>query len=456
MASTPPGTSYADYTALVAAFNVYMLSSVAFFWYHRKLEFLQKRQPLLVAIHAVAAIWSGNQFVELAPFTSVHWPRTSGDIGPLLIIYLSGPLWLLCYFLRCISLVSQYYGNAIHVEEAKMNIIEKSMFRVLRMFIKVDKRGASATDIDPQAAKKPQESIANFSPKAFLKICAATIAMEIVMVFIVMGYSQCYNPSWTCDQEYIKNGLDMLPIYLFIGIYVCLLPYFIFLIRKVKDSYYLRLELQVTLYIFIVFFTLFIIDWYTPAFSSFNKFGGNLWLLLLVLLCHTVSVTIPTFAAIVLKRKGKTILVDHSLDAFNKILADRRLFAEFKQSLAQDFCIENALFLEDWMALHSTDPANQKKPADLNKAIYGMYTNYIRPGARYELNISSHTKKKIIQAVEAKTFNIDILEDAKKEVFNMTYLNSFPRFILRLKHAGQIPSSTTNNNNTKTGDLSIA
>ncbi|KAI9145081.1 hypothetical protein BKA69DRAFT_1053025 [Paraphysoderma sedebokerense] len=111
-----------SYYILLATFNTYMFSTLAFFWYNRKLELLQKRQPLIIAIHAITAICIGNDYVNLKPYNQIHWMYlSSGDIGFYLTNYFCAPLWLLFVFLRCCTVVSQYYSNIVYVtREMKM------------------------------------------------------------------------------------------------------------------------------------------------------------------------------------------------------------------------------------------------------------------------------------------------------------------------------------------------
>ncbi|KAI9144932.1 hypothetical protein BKA69DRAFT_1052147 [Paraphysoderma sedebokerense] len=72
-----------------------------------------------------------------------------------------------------------------------------------------------------------------------------------------------------------------------------------------------------------------------------------------------------------------------------------------------------------------------------------MYNKYIKQGAQYEININSTTKSKIVKMIDSNNIDVSILEEVKKEVFQMMYLNSFPRFIKKLRNASQAPSNST-------------
>ncbi|KAI9145078.1 hypothetical protein BKA69DRAFT_1122015 [Paraphysoderma sedebokerense] len=451
-----------NYYTVVAICNVYMAFTLAILLATRHTEFLQKRQPVALLCHGVVATALMNDYLRLETFASVHGvTHTTRDVLNYAIQYLCAPAWTLFYFLRCISLVGQYYGNVMHIKESevtKMNFVERITLQALRYFADAYKpKDTSSFSTEADILFKSgidTTGIITITPRTILKIGGLTLCLGAAMLAGVLGYAGCYSsPVYgQCFNEDIrKAGLDFLPIYILVIISFFVIPYFIFLIRKVKDSFYLRLEFQVTLAVFMVFFLLFALNEYRYSlFVNINPNGSRLWLLILVLLCHTASVTIPIIVALIRERKKKIVLLDHSLEAFNKILNDRRLFVEFKKSLAEDFCIENGLFWDDLMALlqASADPSSPKKPADINKAVLGIYSNYIKAGSRYELNISAGTKKKITQAITAKKYDLTILESAKNEVFQMMYLNSFPRFIIKLKNSGQASSANTRNTET--------
>ncbi|KAI9144933.1 RGS domain-containing protein [Paraphysoderma sedebokerense] len=130
-------------------------------------------------------------------------------------------------------------------------------------------------------------------------------------------------------------------------------------------------------------------------------------------------------------------LLNHTFETFEKILNDKKLFVEFKKSLAEDFCIENGLFWEDWRALKSISDRTETE-----RAVHAIYNKYIRQNAQYEINISSSTKSKFIKMIDSKSTDFSIVEEVKKEVFQMMYLNSFPRFIKKLKNASQTGSAS--------------
>ncbi|KAI9144934.1 hypothetical protein BKA69DRAFT_645129 [Paraphysoderma sedebokerense] len=225
------------YLILLGLYNTYMVSTIAAFWYFRKLEFLQKRQPFVALFHAIVTWLTGNELLDFTPYREINWiEKTTGDIGTYLILYICTPLWMLCYFLRCISLVSQFYGNAIHVTETKLNFVERSIFKLLKLFSR-GKRVSFETSSTSSMAKMTEDTnVVTFNLTSFVKTVSAVAAIEVILVLIALGYTGCYNAAGKCVNTPVqKSGLDVAPVYAFVACYVLLLPYFLYLIRKVRS-----------------------------------------------------------------------------------------------------------------------------------------------------------------------------------------------------------------------------
>ncbi|KAI9145077.1 RGS domain-containing protein [Paraphysoderma sedebokerense] len=297
-------------------------------------------------------------------------------------------------------------------------------------------------------AENQENTISTIQPKSIFKVIAWVVAVETLVLFAVLGYTGCFtNGNDQCDNQ---SGDGYLPLYAFVVIFFLSIPWFSYLIRKVRDSFYIRLEFQCALSAFFVFFLLYVLDEYTDALQSISP-GPTFWMWLAVVITHTICVTIPAVYAFYYKYLQKSILVDNTMEAFNKVLMDHRLFASFKKTLAEDFSIENGLFWDDWLTLQPTD---EKKTVDIPKTVLHMYETYIQVGAKYELNISSTCRKKISKEIAEKNYKPEILEAAKNEVFQMMYLNSFPRFVMKVKNGANNSTVNTSKNQTTTGKQS--
>ncbi|KAI9143700.1 RGS domain-containing protein [Paraphysoderma sedebokerense] len=293
------------------------------------------------------------------------------------------------------------------------------------------------------ATSRTTVDIVNLGPRTILKAAGVTYIVSTVILLIVLGYSGCYEVDGLCKNEYVRNRtLDYLPLYIFVGVYFLLIPCFLYLIKNVQDSYFIKLEFQLTLSTFFTLFCIYLFDRFVFK-SKLTPVGDQMWLFSVVVLCHTISVTAPAVGVILLKLRPAKDSINNTLDNFNRILMDRRLFEQFKKSLAEDFCIENGLFFENLQALENDENKRKNSPKQYESSIIALYQEYIRPGANYELNIPASTRKRITQEIQSKNYQVEIYEQAKKEVSQMMYLNSFPRFLAKLKGSSLNGSSAS-------------
>ncbi|KAI9143699.1 RGS domain-containing protein [Paraphysoderma sedebokerense] len=322
-----------------------------------------------------------------------------------------------------------------------MNVVERMMFRIISIFkLKRQAEHSASNDLELATSKSSIE-IVNLGPRTILKAAGVTYIISTIILLTVLGYADCYRNNGVCKNVYVRdNGLDFLPLYIFVGLYFLLIPCFLYLIKNVKDSYYIKLEFQLTLSTFFILFCLYLVDRFGFG-KTLTPAGDLVWLFSVVVICHTISVTAPVLGVDIMKLRPTKESVNNTLDNFNKILMDRRLFAQFKKSLAEDFSIENGLFFEDLLALENDENKRKNSPKLYEKSIIAIYQSYIKSGANNEINIPAPTRKKIIQEINAKNFELEIYEQAKKEVCQMMYQNSFPRFLTKLK-GGSLNGST--------------
>ncbi|KAJ3090840.1 hypothetical protein HK102_002491 [Quaeritorhiza haematococci] len=160
-----------------------------------------------------------------------------------------------------------------------------------------------------------------------------------------------------------------------------------------------------------------------------------------------------------------------SRESFKRTLEDPILFQEFKKVLAQGFTIENAFFVEEYLALKNTTAISQNHPATVvdvgethqpESALINigamvpvipekeeqlmLYNKFIKVDAPYELNIPYHLRAACEIALlptQAKSGSavVGVFEDVYLEVCEMMYRNSFPRFVRRrqkMKEKGKV------------------
>ncbi|KAJ3447559.1 electron carrier/ protein disulfide oxidoreductase [Anaeramoeba flamelloides] len=96
----------------------------------------------------------------------------------------------------------------------------------------------------------------------------------------------------------------------------------------------------------------------------------------------------------------------------------------FKEYLSEKVNQENILFFEEIKEFKHTCRTFKK----IKKESKMIYQKFIKPGALFEINLSSGCKKKILRNFEQKKFTIDIYDEAQQQVFDHMNLNWWDSF----------------------------
>ncbi|KAI9144201.1 hypothetical protein BKA69DRAFT_1148569 [Paraphysoderma sedebokerense] len=333
---------------------------------------------------------------------------------------------------------------------------EKIAFKLQKKLISVGQ--------PPLISQDRQETVALLTNKvgvikgigfpALLKFFIYLGIAEFFLVLIVIGYSGGYSNK-ALTPSFNAGGLEWIPLYFGIVVFLLAVPAFAYLLRnlnnehgygltkstQVKDSLYLRLEQTVAFTLFYPFFILYLLTYFVRPVAATFTFGYTFWLVILLTILHTVTVTTPALYVLFKKDSSdQKALLNNSLESFSRVLNDSFLFAELKKILVENFAIENALFLEEFDVLVPSGMSRQTHTildADGTQLqIQSIIRNFIVSGAPNELNITSKTRKAIVAAWQrGGQLSADILEPAKEEVVQMMYQNSYPRLLRRIASA---------------------
>ncbi|KAI9144177.1 hypothetical protein BKA69DRAFT_1172957 [Paraphysoderma sedebokerense] len=269
---------------------------------------------------------------------------------------------------------------------------------------------------------------------ALLKFFICLGIAEFFLVLIVLGYSGGYSNK-ALTPTFNAGGLEWLPLYILIVLFLSVVPAFAYLLRNVKDSLYLRVEQMTSFFLFFPFFILYLLTYFVRPVAAIFTFGQSIWLAMLITVLHTVTVTAPALYALLKSGSGdQKALLNNSVESFGRVLNDSFLFAELKKILVENFAIENALFLEEFDVLVPSVMSRQTHTildADgTQQQIQSIIRNFIVNGAPNELNITSKTRQAIVRAWQrGGQLSADILEPAKEEVVQMMYQNAYPRLL---------------------------
>ncbi|KAL7749450.1 hypothetical protein RI367_005004 [Sorochytrium milnesiophthora] len=156
-----------------------------------------------------------------------------------------------------------------------------------------------------------------------------------------------------------------------------------------------------------------------------------------------------------------------SMESMISVLCDPEQWTDFKQVIAREYCMENALFVEQMMAIRASlhgrasisTPtglaldacamfnATQLPPqvdsivatassvlgvapdADVRARVRALYDRFVDVNSPCELNLSCSVREEVRYHVRGGDLSPEILEPVLDEVLRMLYLNSFPRYV---------------------------
>ncbi|KAJ1508007.1 hypothetical protein HMI54_003615 [Coelomomyces lativittatus] len=127
------------------------------------------------------------------------------------------------------------------------------------------------------------------------------------------------------------------------------------------------------------------------------------------------------------------------------------MWKAFKKSLAKDFCIENGLFVEEYMKLVHVGEVLQNNisrgelvqdleisiskgkstnllPTVCNNA-NDLYEVFVKKNSLFELNISFRTRSTVEKSFSDGKLKLSSLEPVYREVMNNMFANTYPRFL---------------------------
>ncbi|KAJ3447594.1 double hit isoform b [Anaeramoeba flamelloides] len=204
----------------------------------------------------------------------------------------------------------------------------------------------------------------------------------------------------------------------------------IFSIRKVKDNFFLRNELILLTIIQIAYGIVFSI--------SENMENINMLFYSTVVFDISVSLVymiIPIFLSYKKEKHQKKILhnknhseisndKNNSYQQFINILNNNDSVKYWIEWSKLNYSIENISFYQFVRNFEMTKKAKRRK-----KISKQIFNTFIKDGSPLQINISYETRSEITQSFENDDKNIDLFANAKQDILDLMFTNSFPFFI---------------------------
>ncbi|KAJ3086569.1 hypothetical protein HK102_012907, partial [Quaeritorhiza haematococci] len=442
--------TYVDTSVVIAVFaitNAFFIGTTIIFCLRRNHEYLRQRLVPVVFVGALSAIILINGFLSQFPTFRIQLPC----VLFMIIYYEIAPLWVFTLFLRTGHLLLMYVSTQARLERSiygkiliydRLNLFDKVMLR-LHIFIFGSKPGHW------QSGKN-----AKIAARQLTKTIVIFLVLQ-VLVFIIAAslkkgdLSSCTNSDFTV-------------LYVYLSIFVLTIPYSLYVIRDISDSFHIRKEIVVTFTLFYSVFAIYLLSVFAFRQLQSPLLESSIYLCALLVMSHTANVVYPVGISYWSDYRRKNLSLGK--DSFEKTMEDPVLWQEFKQVLAQGFAVENGLFVDEYRNLRKRMRGTQpRRPGVTGETINNLtvsrdaksmapgidqavtlqdeemliFENFVKVGSPNELNIPSHVRanceKKLKERVAGSEANEDPFDEVYTEVCAMMYQNSFPRFVKQHK-----------------------
>ncbi|KAI9592919.1 hypothetical protein BDF19DRAFT_449809 [Syncephalis fuscata] len=247
----------------------------------------------------------------------------------------------------------------------------------------------------------------------------------------------------------------------FVGVLIWMV---IFPLSSVNDAFYIRNELVmvsvITALVALASVTIFIYNMFENKNIDKQSYGFSACMMIASFMGYIATNIFPLIDSIRLDRLAK------AATGFTESLANPSSFEKFKVFSIIDFSVENVLFYDKVRRVRALQEKkqggtssgngsrrNRSNIIDANAAsmalnkriereIRSIYNKFIIPGAEYELNLESDTRKDIIKDMQHGSPHVSIYDTAFSEISTLMLNNTYPRFLQW--NAGQDSSDDIN------------
>ncbi|KAJ3087069.1 hypothetical protein HK102_011872, partial [Quaeritorhiza haematococci] len=232
--------SYFDDATIISVFTItyaFLFLTSLLFYLRRNHEFIRPRLVPVVLITAFCTCTVNGPLLANMPASPLVMPCPI----QLLVFYITAPLWVFSLFLRAGHLLLAHVSAQARLEMSvygkitiyeRMNVFERLMLRVFIFFFGL------------QSGKwQSSTSNANISLKQLAKTISIFLAFLLVILGIAIGVKR-----GRLDKCSVS---DYAVLFVFVMLFVSIIPYLLYVIRDIHDAFMIRKELAAT---FIAFY----------------------------------------------------------------------------------------------------------------------------------------------------------------------------------------------------------
>ncbi|KAI9224593.1 hypothetical protein BC828DRAFT_395191 [Blastocladiella britannica] len=348
-----------------------------------------------------------------------------------LALSIFSPLWLTTYLIKALVLLTDHFQNVKLLHETNsnepfnptmhLNFTERTCYRLLW---RLSPPGLFGEEDIMRGRWYQGYTI----PTAMIVTLVISLGVQVPLGLYISG---CFSSESVGYPGCLTASKMLYPLAIGVALWAPSLIVILAAIRRVRDKLFLHMEIAAHYVLFVVIAVI-------AKIAAFDNTSGTVNATTAIVMCSaafsSLSVSLLAPAVIAIARNARRWLrrdrlpMQQTTESFQRLLADRELFAKFKKVLAEHFSLENGLFWDDFREIEESVSAHRPESAmreDLNR----LYAQYIPPNSPRELNLMSSTRDTVMRDHAACRLSVTSFAPVKKEVFDMMYSHSLPQFL---------------------------
>lgn len=421
--------------------TIMFLIPILAFIYFRKTDSINKKGVSLVLVTLVSSYVLSSVLISTLQIFTV---QEVSCVVLIITLHTCTPLFIYAYLTRAMNYVYQQarIKQALQTpssERLKITFIERlsckyfSIYRRIesRLFtLKSSQNGSRQFLLSNIPTIGIERENSNF---VLLLSILPIIAISLVsLVFPFTFFSDYFVNMASCPHAF---GLVFVPIELISVFGLIFVPFSIYFISKYKDGLSLKYEMSITLVLEMPIFAVYVILDSIDN-DDFITINDTIFIILICYLCLFITVIYPV--GVILWKKTKKA---GDWTIYESYMKDKRTFGEIKLVMAAEFCIENALFIEEYEQLkllkgkvfggssNMLDCNRILNDQDIRSGVRKMYNKFVVEGSVLQLNLSSEVVSCAAKDVINYDYGLECLDPILKEVHYMVYSNTYRRHI---------------------------
>jgi Regulator of G protein signaling domain len=465
-----------EYTISCVILNVYFLSTTGLFFFCRNMGVVTVRLPNFVGLCSLFSIALMN--IHLTQEYDFIYYSTPSFVT-LWMYYLWIPSWLYCNLLRDLYFFFLHFLNASRLGKAssinsdavymhsKMTWSEKIMLKTALVIQRAVKKEfifskviAAANNISTIKSSTSQSETNEESKQVSTMDISTLSSFNSTDLAKIIGYITIFNAIMALIVNVAFPGFGLIPLeyatndqlgnmqiilYVLIFGYFIIKCFFIYSLKNINDCYGLKIEAGLTFAVMTVGYVFLV--------GRLPPWGGFTYMIIILTCLQTLSTVFPVLYGVVDNQLMRRVMKAEDVELaaspsahpskrgetasekekFQKVMKTPELYELFKKIVAQSYCLENILFLEEHKELKDLcggkiveGPMNPTLKKKLEKII----SHYIIPNSSHELNINDQLRKDLLVNYGKDNVKfLGLLDQLNEEVIKMLVLNSFPRFV---------------------------